>query len=162
MAKKLGFRGAERDDLVQDVWLRVFKHLRTYDWQPRDSGLRGWLYRLLCNHARDVVRRRQRNRVVLASQGELEAIADVADTNDWQATCDGQLLEQLIGSLKMKVSPLSRRLLTMLWIDRRPRAEVAHTSQLTPEEIKYRQYRVFGKLRTALAVYRGEQFSAVH
>lgn len=161
MAKDKGFRGAERDDLVQDVWLQVVKHLRSHEWEPRDGGLRGWMYRLLSNKACDAFRAKVRHRLQLAQQTELEAIADrtpASDEDGWQTRFDGHLLKELMTQLNLDVSPINRRLLTMLWIERRPRSEVARSLQLTPEQIKYRQYRVFGKLRIALAVFRGEPF----
>jgi RNA polymerase sigma factor (sigma-70 family) len=158
MAWDKGFRGAERDDLVQEAWLQVLKHFREHDWEPCGCGLRGWLYRLLCNKACDAFRAKRRNRIELAPQSDLEAVADRAADDGWQARFDEQLLQQLMGRLDIEVSPINRRLLTMLWIERRSRAEVARELQLTPEQIKYRQYRVFGKLRIALSVYRGEPF----
>jgi RNA polymerase sigma-70 factor (ECF subfamily) len=47
----------DAEDLVQDVFLRVCKSVRTFD--PRRASFRTWLYRIARNRCLDVIRRRQ-------------------------------------------------------------------------------------------------------
>lgn len=48
---------AEAEDAVQEVFLKIYRHLPSYDPQ---TTLRGWVYRIAVNHCRDVLERRAR------------------------------------------------------------------------------------------------------
>lgn len=49
------------DDLVQEVWIKVYRALGKY--RPQGS-LRSWLFSIALNHVRDAKRRKARSRVV--------------------------------------------------------------------------------------------------
>lgn len=53
---------AETEDLAQDVFLKVFRKLHTFQ---RDSGFYTWLYRIAVNTATDDLTRRRRRRLQL-------------------------------------------------------------------------------------------------
>lgn len=57
-------------DLVQEVWLKVFRALPRY--QPGGS-FRSWLFSIALNHGRDARRRRQRSRVVFIDEYRADA-----------------------------------------------------------------------------------------
>jgi RNA polymerase sigma factor (sigma-70 family) len=56
LARRLLGGGADARDAAQETFARAFAHLRDYD--PRRS-FRNWLFAILANHVRDLLRRRR-------------------------------------------------------------------------------------------------------
>jgi len=162
MAAEFHLGAEESEDLTQEVWIQVIAHLPEFDWQPHGSGLRGWLYTLVRNKALNVIRRKVRHPVRLAGDMEMHEVADRAPgpAHEWELQWDRELMHSLLAELETKVPPLNHRLLVLRWIEGRPVAEVARLLNLSKKQVKYRQQRLFRKLRAAQALYRGEPFGA--
>jgi RNA polymerase sigma-70 factor, ECF subfamily len=56
-AKRLGVADASVDDVVQEVFVVLYRRLDDYD---RRSSIRGWIYGILCNVVREYRRTRRR------------------------------------------------------------------------------------------------------
>src|SRR5688572_1180286 len=76
MAAEFHLAAEETEDLVQDVWARVIVHLQAFHWRNHGAGLRGWLYTLTRNQALNLIRRKVRHPLWLASDMEMGAVAD--------------------------------------------------------------------------------------
>lgn len=68
----------DADDVVQEAFLRAYRHLSTFDAR---SSFKSWLYRIATNSAFDVIRRNERNRAE-----ELDEASDVVGADDDAAT----------------------------------------------------------------------------
>jgi RNA polymerase sigma-70 factor (ECF subfamily) len=115
-----GVPETERDDLFQDIFVRVHEHAGTYD--PA-RPLHPWLFTVAANAVRTYFRKRQRRLFFFggsAPPGEVkddapdgEALASASETKRW--------LERAIGSLPLP----QREVLTLAAIESLPLAEVA-------------------------------------
>lgn len=59
-----GFQPSDARDLTQDVFIRVFKNLATFQQGP--GRFRGWLWTITRNIIRDVVRERERKQLPIS------------------------------------------------------------------------------------------------
>ena len=160
MAAEFHLDAQESEDLVQEAWARVIVHLEDFHWQENGAGLRGWLYALIRNQALNFIRHKVRHPLQLAGSLEMCWVADPGPdpAQQWQACCDRELMHVLLADLAKKVSPLNHRLAILRWLEDRSLAEVALLLNISEKQVTYRQQRMFRKLRSALAVYRGEPF----
>ena len=72
LARRLLGREADARDAVQETFARALAHLREFD--PRRS-FRNWLFAILANHARDLLRRRRQLSLDAAAE---EALPDLS------------------------------------------------------------------------------------
>ena len=94
-ARRLGLHDADIADLVQDVFLRVFRKLPDFVYEPEKS-FRGWLRTMLLNHWRNVRQRRVEQQL----PGEANRIAappesDLLEEKDYRTMVIGRLLALL-------------------------------------------------------------------
>jgi RNA polymerase sigma-70 factor (ECF subfamily) len=68
--------GAAADDIAQEVWIKVYRQLDTFDERARFST---WLYRVTRNTCLDWVRAGKRRPVVLGEFDPVAAPGDLAD-----------------------------------------------------------------------------------
>jgi RNA polymerase sigma factor (sigma-70 family) len=162
MAAEFHLDAQEREDLVQEAWSRVIVHLERFHCQENGAGLRGWMYALIRNQALNLIRHKVRHPLHLAGSLEMCGLADPGPSpaQQWQACCDRELMHVLLADLAKKVSPLNHRLAILRWVEGYSLAEVALLLNISEKQVTYRQQRMFRKLRSALAVYRGEPFGA--
>src|SRR5690242_9362987 len=77
----LGLMPSEAEEIVQETFLRLCQHV---DTQGPQTNLRGWIFRVANNLARDEHRRRRRR--------PAETMDDSSDTRDPQSTPEEDLL----------------------------------------------------------------------
>lgn len=136
---------ADAEEVVQDTFVRAFRHLRR---RPRDSWndieLTPWLYRITLNLCRDIGKARSSNRGV----GPLEA--DVPSQND----------DIQASTLRMEVEAAIRQLphgyglvVLMRYVDQLTLDEMAQALKLPLGTVKARVHRGTRLLRQILASY---------
>jgi RNA polymerase sigma-70 factor, ECF subfamily len=109
-----GLLGDAAEDVYQDVWLAVYRGLRTLA-NPR--AFRTWLFSTTRHRALDYLRRRKRERE-LTADADVDSVADVAH-DDAPIPCAE--LESAIAEL----SPLHREVVLLRYRDEMPYAEIA-------------------------------------
>jgi RNA polymerase sigma-70 factor (ECF subfamily) len=116
-----GVPEGERDDLFQDIFVRVHERAGTYD---PSRPLHPWLFTVVANTVRSFFRKRQRrlyffplasvpSEDVKGDAPDGEALASASETKQW--------LERAIGALPLP----QREVLTLAAIESLPLAEVA-------------------------------------
>lgn len=160
MAAEFHLDAQQSEDLVQEAWARVIVNLSKFQWREHGAGLRGWLYAMIRNQALNLIRQKARRPLKLTSGVEVRDVADRGPSPEeqWEACWDRELLHYMIEELGKRVSPLNHRLMILRWLEERSLAETAALLKLSEKQVTYRQHRLFCKLRSALAVYRGEPF----
>ncbi|MDE2229517.1 MAG: sigma-70 family RNA polymerase sigma factor [Alphaproteobacteria bacterium] len=132
--------GAEIEDLVQDVFLRLckddFRLLKTYD--PERAGISTWLTIVARSTARDVLRRRQPLTTPYETVPEA-ALAVTAEPTERIKLPEGLL------------SPRQKLVLTMLYDRDMEVAEVATTLKVDPQTIRSTHHKAMLKLREHFA-----------
>lgn len=114
-----GLVGPEAEDVHQEVWLSVYRGIRTLH-NPR--AFRTWLFRTTRHHAIDFLRRRKREQRLL----ELAAreTADPGFEDVWEErdiTLDGAFLDAAMSEL----SPAHREVMLLRFRDELSYAEIA-------------------------------------
>lgn len=85
------------DDIMQDVYLKVFLKLDTFEGK---SKLKSWLYRITANQCIDYLRSREmKSTVLIDNLEEVDASSDVSVETDIIERLDNERLYQNINSL---------------------------------------------------------------
>lgn len=142
-------RGADAEDLAQDVFVQFFKTLDRYDpTRPLDN----WVSRLALNVCLKALRSRGRRpewRRADLSEGEqavVESLMHEPETDSAQAK-DGR---ELLGKLLDALSPQERMILTLLHLEEKSVAEIAAATGWNATLVKVRAFRARAKMRKAL------------
>ena len=119
LVRALGVVDGEADEICQEVFLIVYRHLRSFRGEAR---LATWIHRLA---TREAIRHAKRRRVKRALLDLLKRTEQPALPRDWaeNEAARRQYLNQLLGRL-----PPERRLALVLFeIEGRPVEEIAET-----------------------------------
>ena len=93
----MGFRGADLDDARQQVSLRLWKGLRTYDRDPERAMFRTWFARLIRNTALNMVRSKNRQPTGPSLDDENSGQAAIlADDPDIEARVEEEWQEYVV------------------------------------------------------------------
>ncbi len=148
------FDAADADDVVQETFIRVVRHLDTL----RDATrFRSWALSIAMQEARRHGRARQ-TMFDRASDGKIETMADRGDVEQQTIARLGlsqqrQEIAQATGWLDAE----DRELLALWWLEisgELSRADLARTLDLTPEYAAVRVQRLRGRLDTARLIVR--------
>jgi RNA polymerase sigma factor (sigma-70 family) len=143
------------EDLVQDVVLKMFQRLPSYQVRP-GIDFSHWLSRLAVNTCLDALRaqerRNRRERVSPGQQRLLEALVEDRAQGAEEAFAARELVERLLGSLP----PRDALLLTLLDLEGRSLPEVALTTGWNRTLIKVRAFRARRRLRALAWELAGE------
>jgi RNA polymerase sigma-70 factor (ECF subfamily) len=102
-----GLLGDEADDVLQDVWLSVYRSLATL---ANPAGFRTWLFSTTRRRAIDHLRRRRRHETLLHDiMAESTAAADVDTDDESSAELDAEHLDGVLNEL-----PIAQREVLLL------------------------------------------------
>ena len=145
-------RAADLDDFMQDAWLAVFNALAGGRYDPRRGRLADWLHIVARNRAVTFFRRRWR-----VQSGVVEVPLDLLEcrlAEDPQAlldrSCDIQQVQEALGLLEQRVSPLCYAVFYLRRIQQCAVGEVASNLGLTREQVRVYDHRARRKLELIL------------
>ena len=142
VAWRYGIRRDEIEDLVSEVFLKVFRNLHQY--RP-DHAFSTWLYRLAANHVLDHQRKKRRE----AGRSEMpEQLVDPADGPDERAEY-GERSARVREALT-ELKPRYRDVLFLVYVEGLNVEETARTLGLPQGTVKSRLKRGRDGLRTIL------------
>ena len=149
--RALGAGASEQDDLVQQVFVVVYRRLPDFD----GKNLAGWLYRITANQIRDFRRLRWIKHIFkrsvplssrLPSPGPTPL--SILETKDQHV-----LLERLLSTL----SQAQRAAFVMFEIDGYTGEEIADVQQVSINTVRARIHRARKKLTALLVKWRADQ-----
>jgi RNA polymerase sigma-70 factor, ECF subfamily len=151
--RAVGLRGADTRDCMQEAWMEILRRLPNFHYDPCCGRFSGWIYTLARNKAIDF--RRRLIRSTKASVIGLETLVacpapDRAGVHEQDAT--GQLLCRVLSILRPRISSTNFRMVRLRWVEGRSVSETAAALQLSPEQIRYRTYRLKKRLQPAFFV----------
>ena len=135
---------ADLDDVLQDVLLKVWRHLSSF---RSESSLRTWMIRVAINQSREIYRRRKHDRLS-------QPIEDYKDLTS-PGTLQDELIAQdeLSSALRCAIAglpPKYREVLTLRDLRQQCGDDTARQLRLTVEAVKTRLYRARILLSTML------------
>jgi len=153
VAWRYGVRREEIEDVVSEVFFKVYRNLGRY--RP-DHPFSTWLYRLAANHVVDHGRRKKRE----AGRTEMpEQIVDTAPGPRERA--EGRERAELVRGALQDVTPRYREVLFLVYIEGMLVADVARHLGLPQGTVKSRLKRGRDALRRILARRSPEQFGGI-
>ncbi len=130
----------DAEDITQDVMLRVFSKLKTFEGR---SSIKTWLVRVTSNACKDWLKKKA------TSKQYTEAMA-----NEPQPENKIHYEEDKLIGLLSELSPADREVLTLRFVADLGLAEIADITQLSLSATKMRLYRAVERLRKlAIARY---------
>jgi RNA polymerase sigma-70 factor (ECF subfamily) len=148
MASRYVQSPAELDDLGQDIFVHVWKGLRTYRF---DAPFPNWLSRVAVNTCLTHIKRRRR-RWSLFVTPEPESLERVADLSGEAEASGREAAERLRPALEA-LKPKDRLIITLLHLDERSVAQVAELTGWSESNVKVRALRARLKLKELLKQY---------
>ena len=136
-------RGDELEDIVQEVFLKAFLAIRTYNFQ---SAFGTWLSRIAVNHCYDYLRRQRASRVSYfwqmteEAQQELEARAGSPDSGGLNAERRATL-KDLTGKLLDRAPQDDQIVLVLKELEDLSVEEIADILKIKPTTVKVRLHR---------------------
>ncbi|MDC0677648.1 sigma-70 family RNA polymerase sigma factor [Sorangium atrum] len=105
--ERQGFRGADRDDLVQEIFLGASRSLPRYD--PRLASVRTWLLRIAFNHISNERKRAHRRHEEPWPEEALDGLSSPAPDSETRLIEAQQ--RELLADLLLEVPPVRREIL---------------------------------------------------
>ncbi len=128
---------AAREDLVQDIHVRLWRSLKLYDGR---CSLRSWVYRVAHNVAADHVAKEKRWRGMADLDGLDEAAVPGAGGNPEAEAAERLTLEALL-ALVRRLKPLDRQVM-LLYLEDETAATIAEVTGLTAGAVATRIHRI--------------------
>jgi RNA polymerase sigma-70 factor (ECF subfamily) len=156
-ARRYARRESEVEDIVQEVWVKAFRKLRSF---RGEAPFEHWLMRLAVHTCYDFLRVHQRSREA--------AFSDLSEPEeDWLdrfvsqpslAAEDAEAARQLVGRVLEQLSPPARLVITLLEIEERSVKEIAGLTGWSAPLVKVRAFRARAQMRKVLAKMTREKY----
>ncbi|MDP2789776.1 MAG: RNA polymerase sigma factor [bacterium] len=141
-ARRFLFTVTDTDDVVQDIFLKAFQNLQSFDAHRRFSP---WLYRIAHNHFLNVIRKRSHEPVPFFDPDTLLP-HPVAPDNPQRDQQDAELQHAITTCLD-KLSPVLREVVVLALIEDLPHADIADILHVPIGTVDVRLSRAKVKLR---------------
>lgn len=101
---------AEASDVVQESFLRVWKHIDRYDPNQKFTT---WLYKIVSNLSVDRFRSLKRSRSIFLSRDQNPVMENLPDERDWETLRSHEQLAEIIRTLSNRLSRTQRLVFTL-------------------------------------------------
>ena len=147
---RLGLQASDRADLLQDVFLTLYRKLPEFTYDDTRS-FRGWLRTIVVNHWRDALRKRRRQPLGgrAAALDQYPAPDDVGEFDEREYR--QYLVNRACQLTRADFQPATWQACWENVVAGRPAAEVARDLGLTVDAVYAATYRVLRRLRQELA-----------
>lgn len=151
-ADRLGVRGADADDLVQDVLTVVVRRFPEFVHPEKPGAFRGWLRAIAVNCAREVWHDRKTKPVAPGGTDFGSYLARLEDPDDplardWDREHDVFVTRKLLDRLRTEFETKTWDLFRRFVLDGVPADQVAAELGTTPNAVYIAKSRVLARLR---------------
>ena len=149
-ARRYARRESEVEDIVQEVWTKVYSHLASF---RGDAPFEHWLMRLTVRTCYDFLRKHQRNRETNFTElSELESDwLERHATGSGSEAEDASAAKQLVDRLLAQLSPPARLIITLLELEERSIKEISQLTGWSLPLVKVRAFRARAAMKKLLA-----------
>ena len=151
-------RRDEVEDLAQEIFIKAFRAIRSYNFQ---SSFATWLSRIATNHCYDYLRRERASRVSFYwqmgenSQAELESNAESQPEHALDHE-EQTVLRDLVDKLLSRAPENDRQILALKELEDYSVEEIAEILNLKPTTVKVRLHRARKRMLEDLRQWRKE------
>jgi RNA polymerase sigma-70 factor (ECF subfamily) len=151
-AERLNVRGADADDLVQEVMAVVVRRFPEFVHPEKPGAFRGWLRAIAANCARTMWRSRKVNPVVPGGTdfgGYLARLEDPTDdfAREWEREHDLHVTRKILDRIRPDFEELTWKMFTRFMRDEVPAEQVAAELGTSPNAVYIAKSRVMARLR---------------
>jgi RNA polymerase sigma factor (sigma-70 family) len=151
-AERLGVRGADADDLVQDVLAVVVRRFPEFVHPERPGAFRGWLRAIAANCARGAWRAKKFTAQAPGGTdfgSYLARLEDPADamSREWDREHDVYVTRRLLERIKVDFEPKTWELFRRFFLEEEAVDAVAAACGTTPNAVYIAKSRVLARLR---------------
>jgi RNA polymerase sigma-70 factor (ECF subfamily) len=151
VAYRMGVRHGSIEDVVSEVFMKVYTKLHQYDGR---YALSSWIYRIATNHVLDDIRRRKR-------EGQV-ALDDVAEPSDPRMNVAGETeiseRDRLVRDALLELPEDYQRVLALKHFEELPVETIAEVLDIPEGTVKIRLMRGRQRLRKILEARYPEHF----
>lgn len=135
----------DAEDVAQEVFIKSFKSLKSYNFQSRFST---WLYRIAYNQSIDTIKKRKNRKHNLDLEKAYEnSAAHVASS---ESVIDQKLLQSILKKLIDQLPEEERMIVLLYYFDEQPLKEIAEVIGIKENNVKIKLHRVRSKLEKQL------------
>jgi RNA polymerase sigma-70 factor, ECF subfamily len=127
---------ARRDDLLQDIYIRLWRSLASF---KGECSLRTWVYRIAHNTASTYVVREHRNR--MRNLHDIEELERIPDLFDGERAVDEANVIERVQQLIHRLRPLDRQVIVLHFEGLKP-ADIAKMTGLSANNVSIKIHRV--------------------
>lgn len=154
LAYRMTANESDAEDVVQETFLRAYRHLAQYDQRAAFST---WLYRIAANYALDQLGSKRRKVEVQPAEerDDQPAVEAVCGAPSPERLAEGGLLQERLKEAMKELTALERTAFTLRHFEEQSVAEIADALQMAPGAARQAVFRAVHKLRGALAAWAG-------
>lgn len=153
-ARKRGLSREEADDVAQECMNILVKKMQGFTYARGKGTFKGYLYRLVCNHIADRVRK---NKPRQAASGELRRL-EAKDDHHWEKLWLQQHLSFCLGNIQDEFSEITIAAFKLYALREWSVERVCESLGVTANQVYLAKSRVTRRLRKELNEYVGEVF----
>jgi len=157
-AHRIVGNAADAEDLVQDTFIRAFRHLSSF---KRDSAFSTWITSIAINCSLMLLRRRRNSpegRLTVANEPDTRRFEDpVLDSPSPEDLASEAEIAIVIARGISQLPPSLREVMSVHYYDDASTKEIATLMGLTPSAVKSRLWRARSRLRRSVLNVRPQQ-----
>lgn len=158
--RQAGLDGNDAEDIVQDVFRKVFGNLRSFHRDRQGDTFRGWLWTITRNEVRGWFRRQKA--AVAKPQGGTEAQIQMASVADWVSddsaigeiqtdqNTETQMIRRAAEAIKNDFAEHTWQAFWRLTVEGHTAADIAADLDMTAVGVRQAKFRVLARLREYL------------
>jgi RNA polymerase sigma-70 factor (ECF subfamily) len=154
-----GLPGHDARDVVQDIFIKLFRALPKFEMDPRRGRFRTWLWQVTSTTVVDWARRRKRQaKTEEAVRQRLTSLAGSRPEPEpgWQDAYHQRVMDYVLEQVREKSQPRTWACFEQHLLVGRPSADVARELGLTVNAVNANSSRVLARVREMCAYYREE------
>lgn len=146
--RKKGLRDHDAHDVVQAIFISLFRALPTFSLDHGRGRFRTWLWQITSNAVNDFLRKRRRiDRVEDEKRQQFDEAPTPEPDPEWLATHRKRLLEFAMQQVKSQTAPKTWACFELHLLKGKPGSEVAEALELTANTVYVNASRVMGRIR---------------
>lgn len=146
-AASCGLSEADACDVVQEIFVRLLRVLRKFQYDPGRARFRTWLKRVAQNRIRDWMRQSRRRRECLTDPRDLEAADPHRPDFDWEREQRRRIVGHVLSVVRAESRDLTWRCFELHCLDGRTARDVAQLTGLTANGVYINAARVLSRVR---------------
>ncbi|MDF7825706.1 sigma-70 family RNA polymerase sigma factor [Pontiellaceae bacterium B12227] len=159
-ALRHGLSHAEAEDVVQNVCVKLFRHIFSFNYSSELGMFRGWLKTVTNNAVFDYLRRRQRRAGLFEGyRDHAEVMAEekhAVDESVWQAEWQKSVFDTALQRVYGRISESSRKAFHLFAVENMPAGEVAARLGIEPNAVYACKHRILKQVRAEVELLKDE------